>query len=164
MASTSFDEYPFLFYQLILFPVDVSIIVITYLNLIMLIGASFFGIFDCVFPGWYPSLDPHTPPIRRMLRRRPKNPPQDLRWDHCQKRHNHQWARRRVYTLRLLHFQHQTPDIVPKYHRTKADMPLLLSAFCIDAGVERWCHRQARLLAVTPIAAVIHIYCFCVRR
>ena len=43
-------------------------------------------------------------------------------------------------------------------------MSLLLSAFCIVAGLERWCNRQAQFLTETPIAAVFHTYCFCVRR
>ena len=163
MTSTLVDEYRPLFYQLLFFPVDVSVIVITYLTLIRLIDVSFFGIFDRVFPGWDTGPEPHTLSLWHILHRRPKYPPRDHCWNCFRKRYNCQWSRRRVYTFQLHHFQHQTPDIVPMDHRPEATMPLLLSTFYIAAGVERWCHRRARSLAATPTAAVTHIYRFCVR-
>ena len=53
------DEYPSLSHQLLFFPVDVSVIVVTYLALTRLIVVSFSGIFDHVFPGWeYSVKDP----------------------------------------------------------------------------------------------------------
>ena len=42
MTSTLVDEYPSLFQQLLFFPVDFSVIVVTYLALIRLIVVSFF--------------------------------------------------------------------------------------------------------------------------
>ena len=151
MTSTLVDEYPSLFHQLLFFLVDVSVIVVTYLALIRLIVMSFFGIFDCVFHGWDPSPDQYTPSHRCMLRRCTKQSPQDHRWNHCQKRYNRQWAGARVYPFQIRHFQHQPPDIV------------LLSAFCIDAGVERWCHKQAWFITTSPITVVINAYRLCVR-
>ena len=164
MTSTLVDEYPFLLYQLLFFPVDVSVIVIIYLTLIRLIVVSFFGIFDRVFPGWDPVPDPHTPSLRIMLRRCPKNSPQCHRCNCCLKSYNHQWSRRRIYPFRLRNFQYQPPDIVPKDHLPESAMPLLLSVFCITSGVERWCHRWAQFIAETPIGSFIHTYCFYVRR
>ena len=61
MTSTLVDEYPSLFYQLLFLPVDIYVIVITYLALIRLIFVSSFGIFDRVLPGWDTGPDPHTP-------------------------------------------------------------------------------------------------------
>ena len=164
MTSTLVDEYPSLFHQLLFFPVEVSVIVVTYLALIRLIVVSFFVIFDRVFPVWYPGLDQNTPWHRYMLRRRPEHSPQDHRCNRCRKRYNRQWACIRVYPFQLRHFLHQPPDIVPEDNRPEADMPLFLSAFCLAAGVERWCHRRAQYLATSPIAAVNNAYCFCVRR
>ena len=163
MTSTLVDEYPFLFHQILFFPVDVSVIVVTYLALIRIIVVSFFGLFDRVLPGWDPSPDQYTPLRRCMLRRRPKNSPLDHRWNRCQKRYNRQWARMRVYSFRLRPFQYQPPDIVPEDNRPEAAMPILLSTLCIAAGVERWCHRWAIFLATSPIAAVINAYRFYVR-
>ena len=97
MTPTLVDEYLSLFYQLLFFPVDVSVIVITYLTLIRLIFVPFFGLFYRVFPGWDPGPDPYTPSLRRMLCRRLKHYPQDYHCNRCQKRYNRQWARRRVY-------------------------------------------------------------------
>ena len=163
MTSTLVDEYPSLFHQLLFFPVDVSVIVVTYLALIRLIVVSFFGIFDRVFPGWDPGPDHYNPSRRCMLCRRPKHSPLDHRWNRCRKRYNCQWARMRVYSLRLRHFHYQSPDIVPEDNRPEAAMPILLSTFYIAAGVERWCHKRALFLTTSPIAAVITAYRLCVR-
>ena len=133
MKSTLFDEHPYLLHQLLFFPVDVSIIVITYLNIIRLIVMSFFGLFDRVFQGWDPGSDTHTPSIWRIMHRRPKHSPQDHCCNLCQKRYNHQWDRRHVYPFQLCHIQYQPPDIVPNDYGPTADMPILLSAFCIAA-------------------------------
>ena len=70
----------------------------------------------------------------------------------------------RVYFFQLRHFQHQPPDIVPEDNLPESAMPIPLFAFCVDARVERWCHRRIQFLATSPIAAVINAYCFCVRR
>ena len=163
MTSTLVDEYPSFFRQFLFFSMDVSLIVVNYLALIRLIVVSFFRIFDCVLPGWDPGLDQHTPSLRCMLRRQPKPPPRDYHWKCCQKRYNPQKARMRVYPFWLCHFQHQPHDIVPEDNRPESAMYLLLSVFWKDVGVERWCHRWARLLATTPIVLVINTYRFCVR-
>ena len=164
MTSTSVEEYPPLFHQLLFLPVDVSVIVVTYLALIRLNVVSFFGIFDRLLPGWDPSPDQYTPSLRCMLRRCPKHSSRYHRWNRCQKRYNCQWARMRVYPFRLRHFQHQPPDIVPEDNLPKAAMPILIYVLCISAGVERWCHRQAGFLVRTPIAALIKKYFYYVRR
>ena len=124
---------------------------------------SFFGLFDRVFPGWDPGLDRHTPSIWLIMLRHPKHSSQEHRYNLCRKLYNRQWACRRVYPLRLRHFQHHFPDIVPKDHRPESFMPLLLSAFFIAAGLEWWCHNQARILAVSCTASFIPIYHSCVR-
>ena len=129
MTSTLVDEYPSLFHELIFFPLDVSVIVITYLTLIKLIFASFFGIFDRIFPGWDPGPDPHKPSLRRILCRRPMHSPKDHCWNCCQKCYNFQWARRRIYSFQLSYFQQQPPDIVQKNHCPEFTMPLLLFSF-----------------------------------
>ena len=61
MTSTLVDEYHSLFRQLLFLHVDVSVIVVTYLTLIRLIGVSFSGIFDLVFPVWDPVPFQYTP-------------------------------------------------------------------------------------------------------
>ena len=81
MTSTLVDEYPSLFYQLLFFPVYVSVIVIKYLTLIRIIVVYFFGLLERVFPRWDPALDPHTASIRRMLHRRPNHLPRDYCWN-----------------------------------------------------------------------------------
>ena len=129
MTSTLVDEYPSLFHQLLFFPVDVSVIVVTYLALIRLIDVSFIGLFDRVFPGWDPGPDHYNPSLRCMLHRRPKHSPLDHRWNRFQKRYNRQWARMRVYSFRIRHFQYQPPDIVPEDNRPEAAMYILLSTF-----------------------------------
>ena len=126
MTSTLVNEYTSLFHQLLFFPVDVSVIVVTYLALIRLIVVSFFGIFDRLFPGWDPGPYQYNPSLRCMLRRRPKHSPQDHRWNHYQKRYNRQLAHMRVYPFRLSHFQHQPSDIVPEDNCPEAAMHLLL--------------------------------------
>ena len=157
------DENPYLLHQLLFFPVDVSIIVITYLTLIRLIVMSFFGIFDRVFPGWDPGIDTHTPSLRCILCIRPKLFPQEHRWNFCRKQNNRQWDRRHVYPFQFQHFHHQPPGIVPKDHRSEAAMPLLIPAFCIAAGSEQWCHKLEKFLTASPTAEIICIYFFCVR-
>ena len=164
MESTSVDEHPYLFHQLLLLTVKVSIIVIPYLTLIRLIVVSFFGLLGLVLPVWYPGPDTHTKSIWRIILRCPKHSLQEHCWNRFQKRYNFQWALTRVYPFRLRHFQYQPPDMVQKDHGPKANMHILLSVSFISSGVERWCHKWARLISASPTAPIIRIHLICVRR
>ena len=94
LASTLVYVHTYLFHQLLFLPEEISIIIINYLNLIRLIDVSFFGLFDCVLLGWDPGPDTYTPSLLRILCRCSNHYPQDHHWNRCQKRYNHQWARR----------------------------------------------------------------------
>jgi hypothetical protein len=121
-------------------PIDVTIIVVSYLTLIRLIVVSIFGLLDLIYPEWDPELDAQEKSLRRIQRRRIKHNPFDHRWNHRHKRYNRQWARTRVYPFRIRRFKSRPPGVFPQdqdQDKNQSQMPFLLSVFCIAAGTER---------------------------
>jgi hypothetical protein len=66
MASTMVDAHPMFTQQLLMFPIDVTIVVVFYISLIRLIVMSSLGLLDRLYPEWDPGLDARVPSLRRM--------------------------------------------------------------------------------------------------
>ena len=79
------DAHPIFLQQLLMFPFDVTIIVVFYLTLIPLIVVSIFGLLDLIYPKWDPGIDAREPSLRRTQRRRIKHNPFNHRWNHRRK-------------------------------------------------------------------------------
>ena len=142
---------------------DVYVIFITYLALIRIIVVSFLGLFDRVFPGWDPGPDLHTPSLRKILRRRPSNP---LKTTFGTAAENATIISAPAGASILSQSAIFNTNLLTSFQSIIAQNLPYLSSFpfvCISAEVELWCHRWSRFLVATPIAEVIHTYCFCVR-
>ena len=134
------DAHPMFHQLLLMFPFDVTIIVVFYLTLIRLIVVSIFGLLDLIYPKWDPGIDARRPSLRRTQRRRIKHNPFDHRWNHRRKRYSRQWARNRARRSKL-----QSPDVFHQEQgqdKNQSRMPFLLSVFCIAAGTERWISKR----------------------
>ena len=57
MASTMVDAHPNSYQQLLMFPIDKTIIVVFYIALIQFIVVSSFGLLDLLYPEWDPGPD-----------------------------------------------------------------------------------------------------------
>ena len=159
------DAHPMFTQQLLMFPIDVTIVVVFYISLIRLIVMSSLGLLDRLYPEWDPGLDARVPSLRRMQRRRTVHNPLDHRWDHRRKRYKRQWARTRLYPFRIRRFKFHTPDVFPQdqEQEKKSQMPFLLSVFCIAAGTERWISKRFRRVPKFT-SLIIRAFLFFARR
>ena len=100
--------------EMVFFPVDLSIIVITIYSAIRLIVEFLLWSSDRAFPGWDPGPGVRFPSTRRQNRVKPRfDPSQHTRRRRHRKQYNRQWKRNRVYPGRLKTFVSTVPDTMP---------------------------------------------------
>ena len=114
IISTMIKYNTYLSREMLFFPIDLSIIVITLFSAIRLIVECLLWFSDRAFPGWDPGPGVRVPSTLRQNRIKPRfEPSQHTRRRRHRKRYKRQWKRDRVYPGRLKRFVSTFPDTIP---------------------------------------------------
>ena len=112
--STMMRYNTYLSRELLFFPIDLTIIVITLFCAIRLIVELLLWFSDRAFPGWDPGPGVRVPSTRCQNRIKPRfDPLQHTRRRRHRKRYKRQWKRDRVYLGRLKTFVYHVPETMP---------------------------------------------------